>query len=357
MSAGRKRVLVVDDSVFARRIVSDIISSSVHLQVVGTAVNGRDALDQFRRLKPDVVTLDIEMPEMDGLEVLRTIMRERPTPVVILSSLTTRGARESFAALGLGAVDVMAKPHGSHSIGLAQQADELIAKVVAAAGVDTASLRVPSAPRVAPARPANVRWSSAPPVVIIASSTGGPRALRTLVPQLSNEYGAAYVIIQHLPEGFSGPMAQDLNALTSLEVRETSDGDQVQSGHVLVARSGFHCVIEHGGRIRLAKTAPMWGVRPAADVTMASAVPVYGSRLVGVVLTGMGCDGTEGLRMIKQAGGATIAEHESSCVIYGMPRSVVEAGVVDATAPIDRVGAAIDKACARVSGQRAHKAA
>lgn len=358
MSPDRKRVLVVDDSVFARRIVSDILATNPNLQVVGTAANGRDGLEKFRALKPDVITLDIEMPEVNGFEMLRAVMQERPTPVVILSSLTTRGARESFAALGLGAVDVMAKPHGSHSIGLAQQAEELISKVLAAANIDISTLQIPQVRTVSTQlKKTAKRCSSCFAVVIIASSTGGPRALRTLIPQLSQDTDAAYIIVQHLPIGFSGPMAQDLNTITDLEVREVDNGDEISPGIILIAKSGFHCVVEKGGKIRLTQTAPMWGVRPAADITMASAVPVFGSRLVGVILTGMGHDGADGLRMIKEVGGATIAEHESTCVIYGMPRSAVELGIVDEIVPITEMGPVINKAALRVLRQSTNKAA
>ncbi len=346
MPQARKRVLVVDDSVFARKIISDILTSSPRLEVVGLAVNGLEALAKIGELNPDVVTLDVEMPALDGLETLRRIMREHPTPVVMLSSLTARGAKESITALTLGAVDVMAKPHGSHSIGLGSQADELIAKVIAAAEANVSPLATVGKPR-APVRAVSSCLSPVNfPVVIIASSTGGPRALRQLMPQLDASLGAAYVLVQHLPDGFSGPMAHDLNTLTQIEVRETEQGDLVRSGVALLARSGYHCVIESGGRISLARTAPLWGVRPAADITIASAVPVYGNRLVGVVLTGMGCDGADGLRMIGDAGGATIAEHESTCVVYGMPRVAIERGYAHTVAPLSGIAGAIATAVA-----------
>jgi len=238
-----------------------------------------------------------------------------------------------MVALGLGAVDVMVKPHGSHSIGLDMYGEELIAKVVAAAGVNMS--------RIAPA----VRYKKLTRhgahggglnfnVVIIGSSTGGPRALRSIVPELPADEHTAYVVVQHLPKGFSGPLAEDLNRLSELEVRECSQDDELRGGEMLIARSGYHCIFDDMGKVRVTTDPPVWGVRPSVDVTMISAVPYFGSRLIGVLLTGMGRDGAEGMRLIKKAGGATIAEHKSSCVVYGMPRVAIESGIVDTVVPL-----------------------
>lgn len=337
----KKRVLIVDDSVFARKIVSEILESSPDLCVIGTAIDGLDALAKVEELRPDVVTMDVEMPRLDGIETLRRLMATRPTPVVMVSSLTAKGAKESMAALRLGAVDVMAKPHGTHSIGLTAQANELIAKVLAAADA-----KLTSAPLVCRSsvlsktpliRPANADF----PIVIIASSTGGPRALRMLVPALGDGNGAAYLVIQHLPPGFSATLANDLDGFSEMHVREAEDGDAPRPGEVLFAKSGYHLVTSRGRTLNLSLAPPLWGVRPSADVTMVSAAPVYGRRLVGVVLTGMGSDGAAGLRAIREQGGPTLAEHESTCVVYGMPRVAIESGVVDVVEPIDKLPHAI----------------
>ena len=350
MTANQKRVLVVDDSVFARKIVADILDSSPHLTVVGTATNGLDALGKIESLRPDVITLDVEMPKLDGIEALRRIMATHPTPVVMVSSLTQAGAKESVLALKLGAVDIMAKPHGTHSIGLAAQSNELIEKVFAAANVNVTHLSPLSVPALRPKPPIISHTRDHFPVVLIASSTGGPRALRMLIPALSDAGGAAYVLIQHLPAGFSKHMADDLNTLTSLTVREaTSDGTTLQPGEVLFAKSGYHLVFNRDRTSALSLSPPLWGVRPSADVTMVSAAPVFGSRIIGVVLTGMGSDGAAGLRAIREQGGTTIAEHESTCVVYGMPRVAIESGVVDVIAPIDRMAEAINAAIGCVS--------
>jgi two-component system chemotaxis response regulator CheB len=346
----KKRVLVVDDSVFARRIVTDTLSKSPDLEVVGAATNGQEALLLIQRLRPDVVTLDIEMPGINGLETLRRIMAERPTPVVMLSSLTVSGATESIQALKLGAVDIMAKPHGSHALGLSNaQISELIGKVLAAASVSAAKLpptlmkHVPHRPT---ARPSSVVSPTHFPIVLIASSTGGPRALRTIVPYLPTDNGAAYVVVQHLPEGFSGPLVKDLNAMTELNAYESANDQTISPGDLIFARAGYHTVFGSNGVVKVTSDPPLWGVRPSADVTMASMVPVFRSRLIGVVLTGMGRDGANGTVLIKETGGITISEHESTCV-DGMPKSAFETGAVDVVAPLDQIPDAISDALAK----------
>jgi two-component system chemotaxis response regulator CheB len=340
LSSAKKRVLVVDDSVFARKITIDILSASPNLEVVGFAVNGLDALKRVKELKPDVVILDVEMPKLNGIETLRRIMQEHPTPVLMLSSLTTQGAAESIQALRYGAVDVMAKPNSSLGLGMSALADDLIAKVIAAAEVEVSHLspmNAPPHPHIQSSRPPITKF----PIVMIASSTGGPRALRTLIPDLTDSDGVAYVIVQHLPPGFTGPFARDLDTQTTLNVRESSEGDTLKPGDVMFAKSGFHTVFDKFGKVHLTSDPTLWGVRPSADVTIASAVLVFRNRLIGVILTGMGRDGANGMKLIKEAGGVTLAEHESSCVVYGMPRAAVEMEVVDAILPLQNMAEAI----------------
>ncbi|MHB9036501.1 MAG: chemotaxis-specific protein-glutamate methyltransferase CheB [Armatimonadota bacterium] len=356
ISVDKKRVLVVDDSVFARKITMDILRSSPSIEVVGFAHNGLEALSMVGELKPDVITLDIEMPKLNGIDTLRRLMREHPTPVLMLSSLTTQGADESMQALRLGAVDVMAKPNGSQGLGLTAQAEELIAKVLAAAEVNVLHLQPLARPVLRRIIGNDVPVGNRFPIVIIASSTGGPRALRTVVPALTNAAGAAYVIVQHLPAGFSGPLARDLDNTTDLNVRESSEGDTLRPGDVIFAKAGYHTVFDKLGNVHITSDSPLWGVRPSADVTMASAVPVFGNRLIGVVLTGMGRDGANGVRLIKEAGGMAMAEHESSCVVYGMPRAAIESGLVDVTAPLQHMADAIYVSVCKVD-QQLHKRA
>ncbi|MGQ9783124.1 MAG: chemotaxis-specific protein-glutamate methyltransferase CheB [Armatimonadota bacterium] len=351
------RVLVVDDSVFARKMISDILVSSPLIEVVGFARDGVEALKMIPEIKPDVVTLDVEMPRLDGIETLRRLMNEYPTPTVMLSALTTAGASKSIEALKLGAVDVMAKPNGSYGMGLDSEKDELISKVLTAARVQVSKLlptaQVGSRRRIVSKAPTVKSF----PIVIIASSTGGPKALRTIVPNLTLEQGCAYVVVQHLPEGFSGPLVRDLDALTDLNVRESEDDYELRPGDMLFAKAGLHTVFSQNGMIRITTDPPLWGVRPSADVTMASAAPVFGDRLVGVVLTGMGRDGANGIRAIKDAGGIAIAEHESSCIVYGMPRSAVETGVVDFVVPLLQIPSAIRKAVLKIARRISRSAA
>ncbi len=357
MTGSTVKVLIVDDSVFARKIVADVLDSSPEIEVVGTAVDGKDALVKIPELNPDVVTLDIEMPNINGLETLKRIMQEHPVPVVMLSSLTVSGAKESIQALRYGAVDLMAKPHGSHSMGLTMLREEIISKVISASKVDVGKLKhagMGQASKAAPPRKvdSSKMKSKATPIVLIASSTGGPRALRTIVPDLTTDAGVAYVVVQHLPDGFSAAMAADLNNDTALNVREAADGDVICPGDLIFAKAGSHLVWDAGNKLRLTQTPPLWGVRPSADVTMVSAAPIYRDRIVGVVLTGMGKDGADGITEIKKYGGYNIAEDESTCVVFGMPRAAIETGKIDKVVPLNKMAKAINLAV--VENAQAH---
>jgi len=356
-----KRVLVVDDSVFARKIVSDIINSSPELTVAATASDGEEALALIDELRPDVVTLDVEMPKMDGIETLRQLMERRPTPVLMISSLTAEGTKESIRALNLGAVDVMPKPHGTHSIGLGQHREELISKILAASQISVSALSQRHEPLITAPRRGLPRREGAFPVVMIASSTGGPRALRLVLASLSGEDRAGYVIVQHMPAGFTRSLAESLNEITSLEVREAEPGDVPSPGTALLARAGLHCVFSGKGSVEHNTAPPLWGVRPAADVTFASAVTALAGRLVGVVLTGMGRDGANGLKLIRDSGGITIAEDQSTCVVYGMPRAAAEAGAVDRVVPLpgmaDAIRDSVFATCAHLARMRSERAA
>lgn len=353
-----KRVLIIDDSAFVRKLLKDLLNDSGQLTVVGTARDGAEGVELVSRLAPDVVTLDVEMPKMNGVETLSKIMQVRPTPVVMLSTLTTEGADVSMSCLALGAVDAAAKPIAHGLPQLKAIANELIGKIVAASQVDPRKLGA-KAPSVASpvVRSVFSRISNVLPIVVVASSTGGPRALRYLVPRLSPEPKAAYLIVQHLPVGFTATMARDLDALSALSVREAAAGDSLQAGTVLLAPAGRHCCVTRGERIELTDDPPLWGVRPAADMAMSTAAAVFGSRVISVVLTGMGRDGAHGTELVKSRGGTTLAEHESTCIIYGMPRSAVETGAVDRVVPLDEMPDAVASAIAEVaSGSRSRAA-
>jgi len=340
-----KRVLVVDDSAFARKMIKDILNDSGELEVVDTAFNGQDALAKLERLNPDAITMDIEMPVMNGLETLARIMEIHPTPVVMLSSLTGKNTSASVAALELGAFDVIAKPIASGLPQLKNIAAEIVEVVTAAANTDAGKLKPkPYNPPAYTPKPTASRMSSVLPVVVIASSTGGPRALRSLIPRLSTDIAAFYLVVQHLPVGFTEAMARDLNKLTSLSVREAVEGDVPTANTMLVAPAGKHCEFTKRGKITLTTEPLLWGVRPAADISMSTAGSIFANRCVGVVLTGMGRDGAYGLGVMRSHGGRTLAEAESSCVIYGMPKVAIDSGAAEKAVDLDEMPDAIAEA-------------
>lgn len=329
------RVLIVDDSAFMRYTINRHLTAAPDLTVVGSAENGLEALEKIPALKPDVVTLDVEMPKLDGLSTLQRIMRECPTPVVMLSSLTARGAKTTIKALMYGAVDFVQKPSGSAETRAAMST--LIEKVKAAAGVQSGKIvlaggrKTPTPPQQhAIMRP----FSHGDVLLVIGASTGGPKALQEVVSHLPADLPAAVVIVQHMPPGFTKSLAQRLNDLSPLTVQEASDGDRLARGLALLAPGDYHMEITADHRIKLTQDARRNHVRPAVDITMETAARCFGNSVLGVVLTGMGSDGTDGARLIKSNGGHIIAEDEATSVVYGMPRSVVEAGLADEVSPL-----------------------
>ena len=355
--ARKYSVLVVDDSAFMRRVISDILSSTEEFQVVGTARDGNDALRKVHQLDPDLVTMDVEMPGLDGLSALGYIMSETPRPVVMLSAYTTARAEATMRALDYGAVDFVAKPSGTISLNLETVADQLLEALRAAAAANLSNLPVRVLRRVSaePAPPPpRKRRRSAPArsaaggggseiAVAIAASTGGPRALAEVLPRLRAPFGAAVLVVQHMPPRFTRTLAERLDTLGGLPVSEAEEGEPVRSGRVYMAPGDYHMRVVRGGdgvRIALDQEPTLWGVRPAADHLFRSVAEVYGPRSVGVVLTGMGRDGAEGLREIVDAGGAGIAQDRATSVIYGMPHAAAEhAGAV---LPLDRVAGEIE---------------
>jgi two-component system chemotaxis response regulator CheB len=333
----RIRVLVIDDSAFVRRAVERMLGAAEDIEVVGFAADGEEGLARARELRPDVVTLDVRMPRLGGLETLERLMAEHPVPVLLMSTLTQEGAEVTLRGLELGALDFIDKS-SVQPMSMLSLADELVAKIRALGGA-----RVRPRPRRAPSSSA-----AAPPVraecVVIAASTGGPAALQTVVGGLPAAFPAAVLVVQHIPRGFTRSLAERLDARSSLPVREARDGEAVAPGSVLVAPAGIHSrVVRRGGRVEVALDEEPRGAlhRPSADVLMASTAEVFGPAAVGIVLTGMGSDGTEGLRAIRDKGGLTLAESEESSVIYGMPKAAIEAGVVQRVVALDRVAGEI----------------
>lgn len=355
------RVLVIDDSALMRQMISRILKEA-GFDVVGVARDGIEGLEAVRRLNPDVVTLDVEMPRMDGLSMLRQLMKVHPVPVVMLSSLTQAQAPATVEALSLGAVDFVPKPGGGISLNIDEVADQLVHKVRTAAKARVTPLAGARSEPVRPARtaarvakePGGVAApgasASAPPaesksrpelprrLVVVGSSTGGPRALVELVTRLPGDFSAPMVIVQHMPAGFTASLAARLDSLSQLAVAEAKEGVVPQPGEIWVAPGGFHLLFDRQGRMRLDNSQPPHlGVRPAVDLTMESAVEVWRDGLIGVILTGMGMDGAKGARRIKQHGGLVVAQDEATSVVYGMPRAVVEMGLADHVAPIETI--------------------
>lgn len=341
------RVLVVDDSAFMRYTISRHLQADPDITVVGSAQDGLDALSKIPALRPDVVTLDVEMPRMDGLTALKRIMAECPTPVIMLSSLTKRGARTTIQALMRGAVDFVAKPSSSAETRFVMET--LVEKVKSAAGVETVTVQIHPPPPTPASRPEPVNGGSVSlrpyvkggPLVVIGASTGGPRALQTVLSQIPPDFPAPIAVVQHMPPGFTRSLAQRLNETCPLTVQEAVDGDRLAQGLVLLAPGDYHLCFMDNKQVKLEQGPRRNHVRPAVDVTMETAAQHYGSAVIGVILTGMGSDGTEGARQIKGVGGRIIAEDRSTTVVYGMPRSVAEADLVDCVVPLPDVASAL----------------
>jgi two-component system, chemotaxis family, protein-glutamate methylesterase/glutaminase len=333
-------VLVVDDSAFMRKVVSELVDGCGGFRVVGTARDGVHALAQIRALDPDIVTLDVEMPEMDGLTALGAIMREARRPVVMLSAAGSANASAlTIRALELGAVDFVQKPSGPISLDLATVKERLYDALRAATCVNLDGVRqLPPLPSVEPPSPPRVT-ADATRVVVIAASTGGPSALAGVIPALPRDLDAAVLVVQHMPRGFTLTLAQRLGALSTLDVCEAAHGDRLVRGRVYVAPGGAHMLVARdadGARIALDDGPSVWGVRPSADPMFRSAVEAFGPRIVAAVLTGMGRDGAEGLRLVRRAGGRGVVQDRASSVVYGMPREAL------AVAGAERVAALAD---------------
>jgi two-component system chemotaxis response regulator CheB len=338
------KVLVVDDSSFMRSYLTNRLESFRRITVVGAACNGLEALDMARQLRPDVITLDIQMPRLNGLDTLEQLMRETPTRVLMLSSLTIGNAEATIEALHRGAIDVIAKPRASGVIS-EEFINEVVDKIEAVAAKP---LRVPIRPDSGP-ESAIPRQRQALPLrearhlVVIGTSTGGPSALNEVIPALPADLDAAYLIIQHMPPNFTRSLAQRINRSSQLLVKEADNADPLRTGMALVAPGDYHLLLDSQRRVILDRGEKLNGVRPSVDVTMEQVAPMFGNRLCGVILTGMGSDGTRGARQIRRYQGHVIVQDEATSVVYGMPGSVARAGYANAEVPIERVAAEIVK--------------
>ncbi|APV41405.1 chemotaxis response regulator protein-glutamate methylesterase [Pseudomonas frederiksbergensis] len=374
------KVLVVDDSGFFRRRVSEILSADPNIQVVGTATNGKEAIDQALALKPDVITMDYEMPMMDGITAVRHIMQRCPTPVLMFSSLTHEGARVTLDALDAGAVDFLPKNFEDISRNPEKVKQLLCEKIlsisrsnrrantysapapVAAPAPTPAPSSVSSYGSSAPARPApapipartpapaSLSSSPAPKrkaykLVAIGTSTGGPVALQRVLTQLPANFPAPIVLIQHMPAAFTKAFAERLDKLCRISVKEAEDGDILRPGLALLAPGGKQMMIDGRGAVKILPGDERLNYKPCVDITFGSAAKSYGDKVLAVVLTGMGADGREGARLLKQGGSAIWAQDEASCVIYGMPMAIVKAELADAVYSLDDIGKHLVEAC------------
>jgi len=372
------KVLVVDDSGFFRRRVSEILSADINIQVVGTATNGKEAIDQALALKPDVITMDYEMPMMDGITAVRHIMQRCPTPVLMFSSLTHEGARVTLDALDAGAVDFLPKNFEDISRNPEKVKQLLCEKVhsISRSNRRFSSYSAPApqpaaAPKLAPtstssfggtapARPAPTPIPARTPaagasspapkrkaykLVAIGTSTGGPVALQRVLTQLPANFPAPIVLIQHMPAAFTKAFAERLDKLCRISVKEAEDGDILRPGLALLAPGGKQMMVDGRGAVKILPGDERLNYKPCVDITFGSAAKSYGDKVLAVVLTGMGADGREGARLLKQGGSAVWAQDEASCVIYGMPMAIVKAELADAVYGLDDIGKHLVEAC------------
>jgi two-component system chemotaxis response regulator CheB len=336
---------VIDDSAYVRKVVREILSRSPFVEVVGTARDGLEALDLVERLEPDVVTCDLIMPELDGVGFVREQMQRRPVPIIIMS-IANETAEAALTALDAGAIDFVQKPTALATEKIFEVSTELIEKVKAAGNI--ALNKIPTAPPppiAAKPEPASISGSHLVDAVMIGISTGGPQALKRLIPQLPKDFPVPVVMVMHMPVGYTEMYAAKLNDMSPLEVREAAEGDEVKPGRVFLAAAGRHLLLNRSakGKVVTHLDARPFSTlhRPSVDVLFQSAAEVYGSRVLGVVMTGMGSDGKQGAAWIKAQGGLVFTEAESSCVVYGMPSVVKEAGLSDKSIALDDMARAI----------------
>lgn len=348
------RVLVVDDSALMRKLIPQILETDNSIQVVGTAMDGTFALRKIEELQPNVITLDLEMPRMDGMETLREITRKHRLPVIVVSSHTTTGATATFKALSLGAFDFVSKPRDAASAHMEQIASELITKIKVAASTKIPvgrALEVPVEPRRA--QKSGRQREKANRLVAIGISTGGPNALQYLLSQLPGDFPAAIVVVQHMPEGFTDMFARRLDECCAIDVKEAQSGDLLLAGRALICPGNRHMKIRRMpmGDIAVLSDEPrVNGHRPSVDVLFRSVSQEFGKEAIGVLMTGMGEDGAEGLGMMKRSGSMTIAQDEDSCVVYGMPRAAIERGHAVRVVSLDALANTLQAQCV---GERA----
>ncbi len=338
------RVLIADDSAFMRTALTRMIESDPGIRVAGTAQTGTEALEKIATLDPDVITLDVEMPGLNGLETLKRIMKDYPRPVIMVSSLTQEGAETTLEALSIGAFDYVPKQSSFVSLDIVKIRDDLIAKIRAAAESGRRRRPVAKAGKLSTTVPAaQMSAISHAPVSIVAlgTSTGGPKALQEILPMLPEDLSVGVVIVQHMPKGFTGPFARRLDSLSKVNVREAEQQQLVEAGTVYIAPAGQHMTIHRATPsktcIRLSNTPEKTLHMPSVDVMMLSVAEEFRGNCMGVIMTGMGADGAQGMQAIHHHGGLTVGQDEASCTVYGMPRSCAEMGILSRVVPLHEI--------------------
>nr|WP_107837861.1 chemotaxis response regulator protein-glutamate methylesterase [Metasolibacillus meyeri] len=370
--SSKKKLLIVDDSAFMRKLVGDFFNDNLTIEVVGTARNGKDAIEKIQQLQPNVVTMDVEMPEMNGLEALREIMNKCPVPVVMLSSTTKQGTENTLTAMEYGAVDFVAKTSGTISLDLHKIKEELVQKVEAAANISVTKLKRPlettykrdtfkveksfNTPPIKKQQPVTVtpipnkkEWNKvSKKIILIGTSTGGPRALQEVITKIPENVHAPILIVQHMPAGFTKSLANRLNQLSNIHVKEAEQGDILKEGVAYIAPGGYHLKLRKIGTsygIVLDQTEPpRSGHRPSVDVMFEDVSNCHDMDKIAVIMTGMGQDGASGLKALKKSGNVrAIAESADTCIVYGMPKAAVETQLVDEVVDVDEIAQTIMK--------------
>ncbi len=341
------RVLVVDDSAFMRKAISMILEEDREIEVIGTARDGLEAIEKVKELKPDLVTLDVEMPRMDGITALKNIMKDTPLPVLMLSSLTVEGARTTVDALAAGAVDFIPKQLSYVSLDITKVKEELISKIKAITRRKTTISSLPLTNKVSSSKKSPALGHSNARIVVIGISTGGPFSLQKVIPSFPEDFPLPVAIVQHMPPLFTKSLAERLDSISRVEVCEAENGMELTNGKVFIAPGGLHLKFHREGAKVLVDTTkiPTDSLhRPSVDVMFSSAYDVFGGRILAAVMTGMGKDGLEGAKLIKSGGGKILAQSEDTCVVYGMPKAIVDAGIADAIIPLEEMASAINSA-------------
>jgi two-component system chemotaxis response regulator CheB len=337
------RVLIADDSAVMRTALSRMLDASPQIRVCGTARNGQEVVEKTKLLQPDVITLDVEMPVLNGVEALKRIMSECPRPVIMVSSATREGAEVTLEALSAGAFDYLSKDNFHPGMEALQMGADLIQKIEAASHSRLARERAASQPPLSASLLHTTMPDKSrvvPRIVVLGTSTGGPRALQELLPELPGDLPVSVIVVQHMPPGFTAPFAKRLDGLSRVKVSEAQHGEALEPGTVYIAPAGQHTTVVRDSSqvlINLSDTPSGTPHKPSVDVAMLSVAEVFGTCAMGIILTGMGSDGLQGMTAIHQAGGLTIGQDETSCVVYGMPRACAEHGILDRVVPLQHV--------------------